>query len=235
MFSYTNMPATCRCFYSTKLELLGLEALLFSTPLNFINLKRFIQCDSRLLTAKSGKNGLLHGWDHTCVLLKHCHRTAAGQSACPTGHRLCQTLFNLLNFTPFGPWRAFKLVPSSYLLLFIQLLRTFMWVFDHFLIHRQFSNHGWSLKIQYFKVQAKSVTGKQSRSLDIHASLHAARHRWCFWNVFKCSSSPVTVGAFCLHLRWRTEQRSTARCGGRGPVRLNNARQALLLFLLLLS
>lgn len=186
MFSYTNMPATCRCFYSTKLELLGLEALLFSTPLNFINLKRFIQCDSRLLTAKSDKNGLLHGWDHTCVLLKHCHRTAAGQSACPTGHRLCQTLFNLLNFTPFGPWRAFKLVPSSYLLLFIQLLRTFMWVFDHFLIHRQFSNHGWSLKIQYFKVQAKSVTGKQSRSLDIHASLHAARHRWCFWNVFKC-------------------------------------------------
>lgn len=103
MFSYTNMPATCRCFYSTKLELLGLEALLFSTPLNFINLKRFIQCDSRLLTAKSGKNGLLHRWDHTCVLLKHCHRTAAGQSACPTGHRLCQTLFNLLNFTPFGP------------------------------------------------------------------------------------------------------------------------------------
>lgn len=61
-----------------------------------------------------------------------------------------------------------------------------MWVFDHFLIYRQFSNHGWSLKIQYFKVQAKSVTGKPSCSLDIHASLHAARHRWCFWNVFKC-------------------------------------------------
>lgn len=30
------------------------------------------------------------------------------------------------------------------------------------------------------------MTGKPSRSLDIHASLHAARHRWCFWNVFKC-------------------------------------------------
>lgn len=107
MFWYTNsnrnMPATCRCFYSTKLELLGLEPLLCSTPLNFINLKSFIQCDSRLLTAKRGKNGLLHRWNHTCVLLKHRHRTAAGLSACPTGRRLCRTPFNLLKFTPFGP------------------------------------------------------------------------------------------------------------------------------------
>lgn len=44
------------------------------------------------------------------------------------------------------------------------------------------------------------------------------------------------VSCCCRYLRWRTaEQRSTARCGGRDPVRLNNTRQALFFLLLLLS
>lgn len=51
--------------------------------------------------------------------------------------------------------------------------------------------------------------------------------------IIRDERTSVIVPCFCRSLRWRTEQRSTARCGGRDPVRLNNTRQALLLLLLL--
>lgn len=50
--------------------------------------------------------------------------------------------------------------------------------------------------------------------------------------IIRDERTSVIVPCFCRSLRWRTEQRSTARCGGRDPVRLNNTRQALLLLLL---
>lgn len=63
------------------------------------------------------------------------------------------------------------------------------------------------------------------------------RFSWLIYSSLSCLRKGLIehlkITPFCLYLRWRTEQRSTARCGGRGPVRPKNTWQALLFFLLL--
>lgn len=146
MFSSTNnsrnMPATCRCFYSTTLKLLGLEPLLCSTPLNFINLKHFILCDSRLLTAKRGKMGYFTGE----IIPVCCWNTVTEQQLASllapqdTGYvKPCLIFLNSLHLDHKGLLNYCRHLTYCSLYSCDVLLCEYLIIFC---FYRQFSNHG---------------------------------------------------------------------------------------------